>query len=192
MELFEIISELQNTHCCQCKIGKALIALKGLDQAELDQTVSGRIKPDRTVTQRNTATLQSKTAKPDTNGHKRTSKAAKVRKPGRARLGQPGETRDKILNYLAAHPGLKTKEIAQALDLPLTTVSFHMSQLNKRGLAVNEHRTWRYLGKQEPAPDPAGELDDDEDELVCKLCHSPSASKERLQRHMQLVHGKVV
>jgi hypothetical protein len=31
----------------------------------------------------------------------------------------------------------------------------------------------------------------DPDELVCRLCNSPSASKARLERHMMMVHGKV-
>jgi len=40
MELEQIISEIQTSQCCNCKYGKALIALKGLDKPELPAEAS--------------------------------------------------------------------------------------------------------------------------------------------------------
>jgi hypothetical protein len=177
MNITDIIADLQKSYCLACKIGKALVALKGLDQAEPDQSGLKRIKPDKIV---QTTAIKNYQAKP--------------KAPKRGVHGKVGESRHIILEYLARHPGSKTADIAEGTGLPKTTVAFHLLQAHKKGILVHSgHRlnsTWSMAHKPTAEPDRVCDIEDDE--LICKFCKSPSASKERLQRHYQLVHGKVI
>lgn len=187
MEINEIINDIEQSHCMNCKFGKALSALQGLN--ETDPVAA--IKPD-------------KSRSLNENLLKSVRKTGHGLKPGTAKKSSPsekkancrapnGKTVNRIMEYLSGHPGKTKVEIARNLTLPETTVGFHLMNLRRSGKATLDGWNWSLIVKL-PAVEnqtPAERIDDDPTSVLqCKLCNSICASEERLKKHMQVVHGK--
>jgi hypothetical protein len=114
--------------------------------------------------------------------------------------------RQAICDYLEAHPGSKTIEIAEALGFARTAVVWNLRQMlgeyvicvgktsKSRWSLVNVlFKAGNIITDKKQAPPIVDHTESDESEkLECKLCHAPCASTERLQRHMLSVHEKVI
>lgn len=61
------------------------------------------------------------------------------------------ETRREIYNFVLDHPGLHMREIARKLNIPTSTLVYHLRYLEKKGLIVskNDHRYARYFVKEQ-------------------------------------------
>jgi hypothetical protein len=196
MTIPEIIAEIRaqiesihSNHCAECWIGKKRLAL---DRAanELDQ-VSDSNEPSQSVTQRNTAKLQPKTAKA---AAKKPKDVPPLQRP-KVRT-DTGATRQAILDYLREHPGSKPKDVAAAVGIKSTALWYHVTQLGKAVKSVGVSQAARYyLADQDPAETRPAQVDEEGDEidypeLTCKICKTLCATKARLQQHMEMRHGR--
>jgi DNA-binding transcriptional ArsR family regulator len=117
--------------------------------------------------------------------------APKQKKPKSSKGGK----REAILSYLRQHQSAGAVEIAKALGFSRSATTWNLSEARDAGLVKIEGKssnaTWS-LVKQDATPrtPPPSDPEEPESSLECKFCHAPCASKERLERHMRLVHNR--
>ena len=60
------------------------------------------------------------------------------------------ETRQEIYNFISNHPGLHLREISRKLNIPVSTLAYHLRYLKKKELIVvkNNQRYARYFVKE--------------------------------------------
>ncbi|MBN2065526.1 MAG: winged helix-turn-helix transcriptional regulator [Candidatus Thermoplasmatota archaeon] len=49
------------------------------------------------------------------------------------------ETRRKVYNFISCHPGLHLSELSRKLDIPVSTINYHLGYLKKLGTLVAKH-----------------------------------------------------
>ena len=61
------------------------------------------------------------------------------------------ETKNKIYNFISKYPGLHLRELSRQLDIPKTTMDYHLSYLQKQGLIkkVVDGREHRYFTSED-------------------------------------------
>jgi DNA-binding transcriptional ArsR family regulator len=178
VNLEQIISDIQQSECVNCKFGKALIALKALKDETEPQGGVGVVKATRSP---------------------RKIKKAPEDKPHRR-----SDTRRAILEYLSRHPSSKNTEIGSALALPRATVAFHLlrarkaNQVQMIGKAANSR--WSITGVESTSgssdssglepPTNLAPLTDDKKRFYCSKCSKAFLNLYSLQEHKRLKHGE--
>ena len=103
-----------------------------------------------------------------------------------------GAARATILGYISMHPNCKSKDIAKVTGLPMTTVSFWLNRMKRKGELVSSGKAMNMtysLTVDSAGNSEAGPESDYGSKLECRLCHALCATEERLKRHMAKVHN---
>jgi hypothetical protein len=118
------------------------------------------------------------------------------------KLGAPGESRRRIIDYLKINPNTGVRSIAEILQLPVTTVDWHMRDSYRRGLVnksgLGKNTVWHLVEPPifpSPAAPPQGmtppkKSEKTEDKKhICEQCGAKFIVYGSLLSHIRLSHG---
>jgi hypothetical protein len=113
---------------------------------------------------------------------------APERKRAAGQKAPTGETRNRILNFLASHPNCSVPEIVAGLGLPQSTVSFHMLVGQKANTISKSGSGRNTVYNLAAKPAKAQKLPDKK--FFCAPCHATFVDEQHLADHNKLRHSE--